>query len=272
VQGAFEEDVGSGDITTDAVVPENLRAEGAMVAREQLVVAGVRLAEIALGWFSEQVQCTRCAEDGRLIEPGEPILQVAGPARAILTAERVALNFVQRLSGVATATRAFVNAVEGTKARILDTRKTTPGWRRFEKYAVVCGGGRNHRFGLFDMILIKDNHLAALGQEHGNPIVSAIRQVRFRHPTMTVEIEADTLEQVDDAVRAGAEIILLDNMTLKQMREAVRLVAGRATLEASGGVTLKTVRAIARTGVDYISVGAITHSARAVDIALDFRT
>jgi nicotinate-nucleotide pyrophosphorylase (carboxylating) len=182
----------------------------------------------------------------------------------------VALNFVQRLSGVATSTAHFVAAVQGTKAKILDTRKTTPGWRRFEKYAVTCGGGKNHRIGLYDMVLIKDNHLAALRGALPNAVAAAVARARAQFPKLRIEVEADTLEQVAQALAAGADIILLDNMRLAQLRQAVHLVAGRALTEASGGVTLKTIRAIARSGVDYISLGAITHSARAVDIGLDF--
>jgi nicotinate-nucleotide pyrophosphorylase (carboxylating) len=200
------------------------------------------------------------------------LLKISGPARAILSAERVALNFVQRLSGVATLTAQFVDAVKGTNAQILDTRKTTPGWRRFEKYAVACGGGKNHRLGLFDMILIKDNHLAALWNEKPNAIAAAVARARNKFPKLTVEVEADTLKQVAQAVVAGADIILLDNMTTAQLRQAVRLARDRAKTEASGGVNLKTVRAIARTGVDFISVGALTHSARAMDIGLDFES
>ena len=182
----------------------------------------------------------------------------------------MALNFIQRLSGIATLTARFVQAVEGTGAQILDTRKTTPGWRRLEKYAVTCGGGRNHRLGLFDRILIKDNHLAALRQERPNAIAAAVRRARAAYPQLEVEVEADTLEQVGQALAAGADSILLDNMDLGQLREAVRQCAGRVPTEASGGVTLETVELIAQTGVDFISVGALTHSARAVDIGLDF--
>jgi nicotinate-nucleotide pyrophosphorylase (carboxylating) len=198
------------------------------------------------------------------------LLKISGSARAILSAERVALNFVQRLSGVATATAQFADAVKSTSAKILDTRKTTPGWRRFEKYAVACGGGKNHRLGLFDLILIKDNHLVALQNERPNAIAAAIRRARKKFRKLKVEVEADTLEQVAQATDAGADIILLDNMTTGQLRQAVKIVRDRAQTEASGGVNLKTVRAIAATGVDFISVGAITHSARAVDIGLDF--
>ena len=201
---------------------------------------------------------------------GDTLLTISGPARAILTAERVALNFVQRLSGVATLTSQFVAAIKGTRAQILDTRKTTPGWRRFEKYAVACGGGCNHRIGLFDMVLIKDNHLAALRNEKPNAIAAAVARAREKFPKLKIEVEADTLEQVEQAVNACADFILLDNMDLKQLRMAVKIVRGRVKTEASGGINLETVRAIAGTGVDFISVGALTHSARAVDVGLDF--
>ena len=182
----------------------------------------------------------------------------------------MARNFLQRLSGVVALTAQLENAVKGTRAQILDTRKTTPGWRQFEKYAVACGGGRNHRIGLYDLVLIKDNHLAALHNAKPNPIAAAVNRARKRYPKLKIEVEADTLEQVAQAVAAGADIILLDNMTRAHLRQAVKLVAGRAKTEASGGVNLKTVRAIAQTGVDFISVGALTHSAPAVDIGLDF--
>jgi nicotinate-nucleotide pyrophosphorylase (carboxylating) len=234
------------------------------------VVAGLDLAVAAFRRLSRTVKIKARARDGQTVAAGAVLLEIAGPTRAILSAERVALNFVQRLSGVATCTAQYVAAVRGTPARILDTRKTTPGWRRFEKYAVVCGGGKNHRLGLDDMVLIKDNHLAALHAEKPNAVAAAVARARARFPKLTVEVEADTLAQVAQAVAAGADIILLDNMTPARLRQAVRLVAGRALTEASGGVTLKTIGAVARSGVDYISVGAITHSARAVDLGLDF--
>jgi nicotinate-nucleotide pyrophosphorylase (carboxylating) len=197
-------------------------------------------------------------------------MEISGPARPILSAERVALNFVQRLSGIATLTAQFVEAIKGTAAQILDTRKTTPGWRRFEKYAVACGGGRNHRFGLFDMVLIKDNHLAALRNAAPNAAAAAVQQAREKYPALKVEVEADDLEQVEHAVAAGADFILLDNMSFDELRAAVRTCKGRVKTEASGGVNLANVRAIAETGVDFISIGALTHSANAVDIGLDF--
>jgi nicotinate-nucleotide pyrophosphorylase (carboxylating) len=271
VQAALAEDVGAGDVTTLATIPEAASAVARVVAREPLVLAGLALAEAAFTALAPALRLDRPVRDGQHLKVHDTVLGLAGPARALLTAERVALNFVQRLSGVATLTAQFVAAVAGTPAQILDTRKTTPGWRRLEKYAVRCGGGRNHRQGLFDLVLIKDNHLSALAQAQPNPIAAAVGRARARHPGLTVEVEADTLEQVDQALAAGADIILLDNMSADAMRRAVRRTAGRAKLEASGGVTLATVRAIAETGVDYISVGALTHSARAMDIALDFQ-
>jgi nicotinate-nucleotide pyrophosphorylase (carboxylating) len=257
VQTALAEDIGSGDVTTLATVPETTRVNASLVAREPMVVAGLPLAEAAFLELCSQAKIERLAADGSRAAAGQVLLKIIdAPARPILAAERVALNFVE--------------AIAGTAARVLDTRKTTPGWRSLEKYAVRCGGGKNHRFGLFDQILIKDNHLAALRHEPPNAIEAAVRRARARFPGLTVEVEADTPEQVDQALLAGAEIILLDNMPLEQMRTAVKRVNHRARTEASGGVTLDTVRAIAETGVDFISVGALTHSARAMDLALDF--
>ena len=270
VRAALTEDIGSGDATTLATVTRAVQARAVMRARKPLTVAGLAFADTAFRMLSSSVKIKRRLHDGQRAQAGQVLLEVCGPAHALLSAERVALNFIQRLSGVATLTVAFAAAAQGTRAQILDTRKTTPGWRRFEKYAVACGGGRNHRFGLYDMVLIKDNHLAALRDAKPNAIAAAVERARGRFPKLKIEVEADTLEQVAQAVEAGADIILLDNMTPAQMRKAVTLVAGRAKTEASGGVTLKTVRAIAQTGVDFISVGALTHSAPAVDIGLDF--
>ena len=270
VRTALAEDIGSGDATTLATVPENLAARAVMRAREPLVVAGLDFAGVAFRELSRKIKIEKPAQDGQRISTGKALLKISGPARAILSAERVALNFVQRLSGVATLTAQFVEAARGTRAQILDTRKTTPGWRRFEKYAVACGGGKNHRFGLFDMILVKDNHLAALRNEKPNAIAAAVARARKKFPKLKIEVEADNLAQVAQAAEAGADFILLDNMDLKRLRLAVKIVKGRAKTEASGGVNLKTVRAIAKTGVNFISVGALTHSAPAVDIGLDF--
>lgn len=270
VRAALTEDLGSGDATTLATVPRATKARALLCARKPLTVAGLAFAETAFRLLSPVVKIKWLVRDGHKAEAGQVLLEVSGSARALLSAERVALNFVQRLSGVATLTAVFAAAVQGTRAQILDTRKTTPGWRRFEKYAVACGGGHNHRIGLFDMVLVKDNHLAALRNAKPNAIAAAVARARRKFPKLKVEVEADTLKQVAQAVEAGADIILLDNMTPVQMRKAVKLVAGRAKTEASGGVKLKTVRAIAQTGVDFISVGALTHSAPAVDIGLDF--
>jgi len=271
VRDALAEDIGTGDVTTLATVPQDHTASALMVAREPLVLAGIDFAFTAFRELSTDVSIALYKKDGEKASPGEPLLKASGPARALLSAERVALNFVQRLSGIATLTSRFVDAVQGTGARILDTRKTTPGWRRFEKYAVACGGGTNHRFGLYDLVLIKDNHLAALRSALPDPIRTAVGRARESYPKLKVEVEVDTHEQLDSALDAGADIILLDNMTPEQMRHAVKKCRGRALTEASGGVTLEKVRAIAETGVDYISSGALTHSARAMDIALDFQ-
>lgn len=270
VKAALAEDVGTGDVTSLATLPATTTFSVVMRTRQPMVIAGLAFAETAFRSLSAKLRIKRLARDGQSLKAGAALLQISGPARAILSAERVALNFVQRLSGVATLTARFVAETKGTKAQILDTRKTTPGWRRFEKYAVKCGGGRNHRIGLYDMVLIKDNHLAALRDAKPNPVTAAVARARKKFPWLKVEVEADTLAQVKQAVAARADIILLDNMSNAELRAAVKLVAGQAKTEASGGVNLQTVRGIAQTGVDYISVGAITHSVRAVDIGLDF--
>ncbi|HTL59219.1 MAG TPA: carboxylating nicotinate-nucleotide diphosphorylase [Candidatus Limnocylindrales bacterium] len=270
VRLALQEDLGPGDVTTLATIPEELQASAEMRAREPLIVAGLALAEAAFEEMSPSVRFVRHSNDGKHVSADKALLQISGPARSLLSAERVALNFVQRLSGIATLTSQFVQAVEGTPARILDTRKTTPSWRRFEKYAITCGGGRNHRMGLYDMVLIKDNHLAALKRESPNAVAAAIQRARAHCPTLKIEVEADTLEQVEQAVAAGADLILLDNMNPVQLRLAVQRCKSRCQTEASGGITLANVRAIAEAGVDFISIGALTHSARAVDIGLDF--
>jgi nicotinate-nucleotide pyrophosphorylase (carboxylating) len=271
VELALAEDIGSGDVTTIATVPADAQASALMVGREALVVAGLALAEAAFLQLSASVNVVRKAHDGQHLNAGAALLQIAGPARALLSAERVALNFVQRLSGIANLTAQFVQAIEGTRAQVLDTRKTTPGWRRFEKYAVTCGGGRNHRLGLYDMVLIKDNHLAALHGESPDPIAAAVQRARAQYPQLKIEVEADTLEQVDQALAARADLILLDNMNPIQLRLAVQKCRGRAQTEASGGITLANIRAVAEAGVDFVSVGALTHSAKAVDIGLDFQ-
>ncbi len=270
VRLALAEDVGTGDATTLATIPETAQARAIMRARAPMVVAGLPVAEAAFRELSPTVNIEHLAKDGESVKAGRDLMRIVGSARAILSAERVALNFAQRLSGIATLTAQFVSAVKDTSAKILDTRKTTPGLRHFEKYAVTCGGGHGYRIGLYDQILIKDNHLAAMHGEQPNAVAAAVRRARAEYPQLKVEVEADTLEQVEQAVAAGADIILLDNMDLTQMRLAVQKAKGHAQTEASGGVELRTVAAIADTGVDFISVGALTHSARAVDIGLDF--
>lgn len=270
VLAALAEDIRSGDATSLAVVPDDATSTARMVTREPAVACGLDFAVTAFRELDASLALHDPVPDGTRVPAGACLLRIEGRSRAILTAERVALNFVQRLSGVATATAAFADAVRGTSARILDTRKTTPGWRALEKYAVARGGGSNHRQALDDLILIKDNHLAALEGALPNPIAAAVARARARYPYLKIEVEADTLEQVSHAVAAGADIVLLDNMTPAQLAAAVRLCAGRVITEASGGVRLDTVRAIAETGVDFISVGAITHSVRAIDIGLDF--
>ncbi len=264
---ALAEDIGAGDITTESAIPADLRATAFIVAKEPCVVAGLPLVEAV---FDELGATARpLVKDGDLAEIGQRICEITGPARAILTGERVALNFLQRLSGIATLTRAFVEAVAGTKAKILDTRKTTPTLRALEKYAVAVGGGQNHRMGLFDAVMIKDNHRAILSRLGPNALGDAVARARQLHPEAPVIIEADTLEQVEEALAAGADHILLDNMTLDELREAVAQVAGRAKTEASGGIRLANAADIAATGVDYLSVGALTHSAKAVDFSLE---
>ena len=270
VRSALAEDLGPGDVTTLATVPEGAVASAVMRAREPLVVAGLTLAQAAFLELSPHIQFLQSARDGDRLGADKILFEARGSARALLSAERVALNFIQRLSGIATLTAQFVEAVKNTRARILDTRKTTPGLRRLEKFAVACGGAQNHRHGLFDMVLIKDNHLAALRNESPNAITAAVSRARNLYPQLKIEVEADTLDQVDQALAAGADFILLDNMNVVQLRLAVQKCKGRAQTEASGGVTLATVRPIAETGVDFISVGALTHSARAIDIGLDF--
>jgi nicotinate-nucleotide pyrophosphorylase (carboxylating) len=270
VDRALAEDVGSGDVTTLATIPETATATALLRARQPLVLAGLGLAEQAFRTLDPAVQFERPARDGDPLPAGATALIIRGNARALLTAERVALNFVQRLSGIATLTARYVKEISGTGARVLDTRKTTPGLRALEKFAVRCGGGQNHRFGLHDMVLIKDNHLAALRRAQPNPVAAAIQRARAQYPKLKVEAEADTLEQALQAAEAGADFILLDNMPPALLREAVSRIAGRSKTEASGGVRLETIRTIAETGVDFISVGALTHSATAVDLGLDF--
>ena len=267
VRSALQEDGAFNDLTTIATVLSDRRARARLVARERGIIAGVPLALEAFRSLDPKVAIRVDLEDGNRVSEGAPVLFVTGHARALLSAERVALNFLQRLSGIASITAKFVEAVKGTGAKILDTRKTTPCWRTLEKYAVRAGGGMNHRMDLSSAVLIKDNHLAALEGDIG----LAVRRAREIAPAgVKIEVECDSVAQVVQALQAGADIIMLDNMATPLMAECVRLIKKRAIVEASGGVDLTTVRAIAETGVDWISVGALTHSARAMDLALDF--
>jgi nicotinate-nucleotide pyrophosphorylase (carboxylating) len=269
VELALAEDIGTGDVTTLSTVPAGLRSRGAMLVKQNGVISGLDAAAFAFWRVDPAVAFSPRVADGDAVIAGTIIADLNGPARSLLTAERVALNLLQRLSGVATLTRQYVAAVAGTNARIVDTRKTTPGMRVLEKAAVRHGGGHNHRVGLSDGVLIKDNHLAAVGGP--DRVTRAIAAARALAPhTIKIEVEVTTLAQAKEAIAAGADIILLDNMDVATMRQGVELIAGRALVEASGGVRLETVRAIAETGVDLISAGALTHSAPALDISLDF--
>ncbi|MHA1569095.1 MAG: carboxylating nicotinate-nucleotide diphosphorylase [Alphaproteobacteria bacterium] len=264
VERALAEDLGVGDVTSSAVIPAAARLAAVAAAREPLVLAGLAVAEAVFRRLAPDCRIAARAEDGDALGVGDIVAEIAGPARGLLSAERTALNILQHLSGIATLTRRYVDAISGTGAVLLDTRKTVPGLRVLAKYATAVGGARNHRKGLYDGVLIKDNHVAVCGG-----VAEAVAKARA-YTDLPVEVECDRLDQVRDAVAAGADMILLDNMDTATLREAVALVAGRAKLEASGGVTLETIRAIAETGVDFISVGRITQSAAAVDIGLDY--
>ncbi len=267
IRNALAEDIGSGDVTTMACIPPGTQARAELVAKEDFILAGVDVARRVFTQIDSHVDFEKLREDGSRVRRGEVFAWIKGEAASLLMGERVALNLLQRMSGIATLTAHFVKAVDGTKAAIVDTRKTTPGLRVLEKYAVRAGGGRNHRHALYDGVLIKENHIAAAGS-----ITAALGRAKGRVPhTLRIEVETTTLAEVGEAVAAGADIILLDNMSLVQLREAVQLVDRRALLEASGGVNLKTVRAIAETGVDLISVGALTHSFKSSDISMLFQ-
>ena len=260
---ALAEDIGHGDVTTDGIVPAGASLNGKIIAKEDGVVAGLAVARAAFQMLEGNVEFVSRVADGEVVATAQTLADVRGSARAILTAERTALNFLGRMSGIATRTRQFVEEVRGTNARILDTRKTAPNLRVADKLAVRLGGGENHRAGLYDMILIKDNHIDFAGS-----ITKAVRHAREANQSLNIEVEARTLDDVAECLAAKVEWIMLDNMPLDEMRQAVALAAGRAKLEASGNVSLANVRAIAETGVDYISVGALTHSPRAVDVSL----
>jgi len=268
IAAALKEDIGGGDITTEFFVPDGLHATGRIIARENAVVAGSGVASEVFRQVDPSTDTQIIRGDGTEAAPGDVIIEVRGLARSILKAERVALNFLQRLCGIATLTRQFVDAIGNHPAKILDTRKTTPGLRALEKAAVVAGGGGNHRFGLYDMVLVKDNHLTTF--EGLSSFAERIRQLRQERPNIRIEVEADDLEQVRAFVEVeGIDVILLDNMAPAQIREAIALRKDNIEFEASGGITLKNVNRVAATGVDYISVGSLTHRARAIDICLE---
>lgn len=269
VRAALEEDGAWDDVTTRALVPPDQRGSGSFVVKGDGVVCGLPVAGAAFAALDPSLRFEACAEDGARVAPGDVVARVVGPLAPILSAERVALNFLQRLSGVATLTRRVIDAVAGLDVRILDTRKTTPGLRALERYAVRVGGGQNHRFNLSDAVLIKDNHLAA-ARARGLTLREAIERARANAPAgVRIEVEVASVEEAREAVDAGADAVLLDNMPLDVLRRAVKVVAGRVETEASGGVTLDNVRAVAETGVDAISLGALTHSAPALDISLE---
>jgi nicotinate-nucleotide pyrophosphorylase (carboxylating) len=264
---ALGEDRGPADITTMACVDSSVQGTARIFAKEPCVLAGLIVAEQVFREQDPALRLESVAADGAMVAPGETVLNISGPAASILTAERCALNFIQQLSGVATQTRLFVEAIAGTPCRILDTRKTVPGLRALQKYAVLCGGGTNHRFGLYDAFLVKDNHIALMGA--GSTLADAVRAARALNPEALLEVEVDRLDQIPDALAQGVDRILLDNMTLEEMRAGVTLISGRAETEASGNMTLDRVAEVAKTGVDFISVGALTHSVRAIDFSLE---
>jgi nicotinate-nucleotide pyrophosphorylase (carboxylating) len=265
IRRALEEDIGSGDVTTDTIVPANASLRGRIVAKESGVVAGLEIARQVMLSLDQTIKFAAKVEDGAKVERGAVLADLEGSARALLTGERIALNFLGRMSGIATLTRKFVDTVSSTKAVILDTRKTAPGLRLTDKLAVRLGGGQNHRTGLFDMVLIKDNHIDFAGS-----ITAAVARVRASGTKLEIEVETRTLDNVREALSLGVERILLDNMSPDTMREAVAICDGRAKLEASGNVTLDNVLEVAGTGVDYISVGALTHSPKVFDLSLEF--
>ncbi len=265
IRRALAEDIGPGDVTTDWIVPPEAAMQGQVIAKQAGVVAGLDVAQAVYALLDARIAFESCVPEGAWVLDRQLLARVSGPARALLTGERTALNFLGRMSGIATLTRQFVDAVSGTKAVILDTRKTAPGLRALDKLAVHRGGGQNHRAGLYDMILIKDNHIDFAGS-----LVEAVRRARLAAGSLEIEVETRTLEDVRAALAVGVERILLDNMTPEMMRQAVELTAGQARLEASGNVSLSNVRQVAETGVDFISIGALTHSARVFDVSFSY--
>jgi len=272
IKWALEEDLGEAylDVTSDALIPLEEQAEAHLVAREDCALAGVLVAQKVFQLLDETLKCEVVHSDGEIVDGGTTVLIIRGSAQKILTAERTALNFIQRMSGVSTTTAQYVKAINNLDVMLLDTRKTTPALRPFEKYAVLCGGGTNHRYGLFDAVLIKDNHLASWKKKHGTGVDAAVAEARKKYPALKIEVEVDTIEQLKEALETRPDWVLLDNMSLSTLRECVALCAGICKTEASGGVNLQTIGAIAQTGVDAISVGALTHSAGSIDLALDF--
>lgn len=265
IKSALAEDIGHGDMTTDSLVEPDIEASGVFLAKARGILAGIEVSQAVFAMLDPQVSFMIHKQDGETINPGDILARVEGRAASLLTGERLALNFVQRLSGIATKTRHYVDLIGDAPVRLVDTRKTTPGLRVLEKYAVTVGGGHNHRFGLYDGVMIKDNHILVAGG-----ITPAVEKVRAKVPhTLKIEVEVDTLEQLQEALGAGADIILLDNMDLTTLKKAVKMTRGRALLEASGGINEKTIAAVAKTGVDLISAGALTHSAVSLDISFD---
>lgn len=265
VKNALAEDIGSGDITTNIIVPERTLAQGTIILEEDAVIAGLEIAAEVFKQLDKNVKFSAVYKDGAKVLKGRVIAKISGKARALLTGERTALNILQRLSGIATLTNSFVRAVKGTDAKIVDTRKTTPNLRIFEKYAVLMGGGHNHRFGLYDAVLIKDNHISIAG---GIRKAVAVARQNIPH-TMKIEAEAKSLKEVKDAITAGADIIMLDNMSISMMKKAVAMINKKSVVEASGNINLKNVREVALTGVDIISIGALTHSYKSISMSME---
>lgn len=265
IKRALKEDIGSGDVTTESIVPLRAKMRGEIISKQSGIISGLEVARVVYQLLDEKVRFNPCVEDGATVDIFQKLVEVSGPARVLLTAERTALNYIGRMSGISTLTHSFVEAVAGTKTQILDTRKTAPGLREFDKLAVRLGGGMNHRVGLFDMILIKDNHIDFAGS-----LDEAVRRARSAKTGLEIEVEARTLDDFSTALELGVERILLDNMSCDMMRQAVEMNAGRAKLEASGNISLNNVREVAETGVDFISTGALTHSVIVFDVSFDY--
>lgn len=272
IKNALAEDIGSGDASTLATVPENTKVKGVLLAKENCVCAGLLVAQKVFQHLDKNIKFIPLVKEGEVCRKGSILAEIIGDAQAILTAERTALNYLQRISGIATITHKYVEQTKGSKTQILDTRKTTPGLRMLEKYGVAMGGGTNHRFGLFDRIMIKDNHRELASMSGPGGIARSVKACRKKYPNLEVEVEADTLEEVQEAADAGAEYILLDNMSNDDVKQAVKIVRGRSQIEVSGGITIDRIASLsAIEGVDFISVGALTHSVRSTDISLDIQ-